>query len=195
MDGRRAHGGDTGMTSLADGTRVSKDSVRVEAYGAVDELDCFLGMARVEASQTLPSGAAKDLIAVSLATMQEACWLIAGSLAGSGSSDGSISDVGRRIDDLTVRIEEMAGPINSFVVPGTSRVEASLHVARAVCRRAERRAAAMMTDNVSDESSEALPVLNRMSTLLFAASRLALGCSGMNVEYRRNAGLDNAKTR
>ncbi len=195
MDGHRAHGGDTGMTSLADGTRVSKDSVRVEAYGAVDELDCFLGMARVEAGQALPSGAAKDLIATSLATMQEACWLIAGSLAGSCPSDGSIRDVGSRIDELTVQIEGMAGPINSFVVPGTSRVEASLHVARAVCRRAERRAAAMMSDGGNDDSSGALPVLNRMSTLLFAASRLALGCSGMNVEYRRNAGLDNARTR
>lgn len=185
MDIRARKTGDSGLTSLGDGTRVSKGSDRVSAYGSIDELDCFAGLARVEVLESVPAGPDRDLIVKSLEVVQNACWLIAASLAAPGSACREAVGIQAEMERLTFDVKSAAGPVSGFVIPGSSRAEALLHVARAVCRRAERVVVGLLgtqDDGVSVRWESV--VLNRMSSLLFAASRLALKAQGIPVSHR-----------
>ncbi|HPV05078.1 MAG TPA: cob(I)yrinic acid a,c-diamide adenosyltransferase [Myxococcota bacterium] len=185
MENPRQRSGDSGMTSLGDGTMVSKGSDRVSAYGAIDELDCFAGLARIEVLESLPPGPDRDLAVRSLETVQNACWLLAASLAAPGRECPEAPQIQAGIEQLAVEMERAAGPVSGFVIPGSSRAEALLHVARAVCRRAERDVVELF-GVLGDGAAIGweLAVLNRMSSLLFAASRLALKARGIPVSYR-----------
>src|SRR3954453_1156357 len=126
--------GDKGDTALAGGKRVPKESVRIEAYGTVDELNAFIGIARADAPETLA--------AILLRVQHELFNL--GSILATLPED--VHPKQARITDADVaqleaemdRANEELAPLRSFVLPGGSRLNAELHVCRTVCRRAER---------------------------------------------------------
>jgi cob(I)alamin adenosyltransferase len=158
--------GDGGTTSLADGTRVPKSAARIEAYGAIDEANAWIGTARAFA------GDAELLAALEL--LQHRLYNCSSNVAFSSpaASPASISaeDVAfleRAIDELDGR----AGAIRGFVLPGGGKAGSLLHVARTVCRRAE----LLLWSLAEREEVDAnvLTFLNRASDLLFAAARCA----------------------
>ncbi len=155
--------GDAGETSLFGGTRVPKNDPRIDAYGTVDELNAFIGAAR---ATWLGSP-----IDAQLAFVQSDLFDIGAQLASPGSSRfngvdrARISTLEQSIDDM----ERELTPLQSFILPGGSPAAAHLHVARTVCRRAERLVVAL------GDSSTATTVmyLNRLSDYLFVAARYA----------------------
>ncbi len=168
--------GDAGQTRLATGHSVAKSDPRVEAYGAVDELNAVLGMVRLETAEDV-------LLDPLLARIQNDLFDLGADLA--TPDDGADGAAALRIVDAQVtRLEgeidslnaELA-PLTSFVLPGGSPAAAALHLARTVCRRAERRAVAFLS-TLPDRGGAAphgpaLRYLNRLSDLLFVASRFA----------------------
>ena len=161
--------GDDGETGLFGGGRVKKDCARVEAYGAVDELNAVVGSARA-------AGLPEDVDAI-VGRIQEELFVLGADLAtpaeGSARGDrvvrldaGATEALERDID----RCEEELEPLAAFILPGGTPAGAALHVARTVCRRAERRSAALA--NEGSISPAILPYLNRLSDLLFDLARL-----------------------
>lgn len=163
--------GDKGDTGLFGGGRVAKDNPRVEAYGDVDELNAVIGMAR--AVELMPR------IDEVLVPVQRDLFGIGAILATPDREKMSEQLVKARIDEE--RIEELeraidAGdaelePLTAFIVPGGTPKAAALHVARTVCRRAERRVVALQSD--ADVPDLVIVYLNRLSDLLFTLARLA----------------------
>jgi len=153
-------GGDQGETSLGDGSRVSKLDARVHAYGSVDELNSLLGWVQVEARDTR------------LARIQNELFDLGADLSVPyAEGDGKLRIAQDAIDRLEAECDEAneALPeLKSFVLPGGSELAARLHVARAVCRRAERDALAAGVVNPL-----AVVYLNRLSDLLFILARAA----------------------
>lgn len=181
MSDRRRHSGDGGRTSLADGTPVAKDSPSVEACGTFDELDSFAGLARVFVMEDIAESDMRHLLIRGLGLVQETAWMIGFSPANPTAERlGDPRELISRVEELCVEIENAAGPVRGFVLPGISRSEAILHVCRTVCRRAERR-----TVSVGSDSAEwQVPLANRLSSLLFASSRLAQKAAGKEPVYR-----------
>lgn len=178
-------GGDAGMTSLGDGSRVSKDSDRVAAYGAVDELDSFAGLARATIAETIPSSEKVELVISALDVVQHSCWILAARLACPASGrDALVDSLLADVESLASRLAAAAGPVNRFVSPGASRAEASLHVARTVCRRAERQVVALLGPIEPDGSHWEVMLLNRLSGILFNAAMLVLECQGIEPSLR-----------
>lgn len=169
--------GDHGETSLADGTRVSKASARVEAYGAVDEANSAVGFARAAVDD-------KVLDSV-LSFAQQKLFNCSCSLADPTADSNqrtpvvTVQDVGF-LESAVDRFEQRTGPLECFVVEGGSEAAARLHVARTVCRRAERR---MVTLTESEPVEElVLSFVNRLSDTLFAAARYANALAGTSDE-------------
>lgn len=159
--------GDAGETGLYGGRRVSKASERVEAYGEVDELNATLGRVRLS-----PFGDETDAL---LAAIQSQLFDLGAELASAGEksvgielvSDTEIEAMERAID----RAETELLPLRTFVLPGGTPLAADLHVARTVCRRAERRLVALASHE--PVRGECIRYLNRLSDLLFVLARLA----------------------
>jgi cob(I)alamin adenosyltransferase len=159
--------GDDGTTGLLFGGRVRKDEAVIEANGAVDEAQAFLGLARAEA------GADSELDEI-LVAVERDLWVLMAELATApenrrklkpGSSlvtAEMVEELGRRTDAIGDRVEMPS----EFVIPGQGRVSALLDVARTVVRRAER-----MALPVAVEGSHVVPYLNRLSSLLWAMAR------------------------
>lgn len=157
--------GDSGETSLLGGGRVPKKDPRIEAYGTVDELNSFLGIARASWPSSPLDG--------QLQSVQSDLFDIGAYLAAPGS-DRFSSVNARRIEDLEQAIDALDAqlqPLTSFIVPGGSPAAADLHVARTVCRRAERRVTAL--DDSSPQMRTTIAYLNRLSDYLFVAARFA----------------------
>jgi len=162
--------GDEGDTALFGGGRVPKSHIRVEAYGAVDELNAALGLS-VEAT-------ADEEIRDWLGRIQQDLFSVGASLATPGAEDGSARAVtpplpARRIQEMEGWIDgatEEAPELRSFIVPGGTRGAASLHLARTICRRAERAVVRLNHEEASDPM--VVKYLNRLSDLLFALARL-----------------------
>lgn len=166
-------GGDSGETSLGDGARVPKTDPRIEAYGAVDELNSTLGWALVAA----PPGELREWLEL---VQNELFDLGADLSVPPGGererlrvSPGQVERLERWCDRANERLE----PLRSFVLPGGGELAARLHVARAVCRRAERRAVALA--RAQEASPPALAYLNRLSDLLFILARVANADAGL----------------
>ncbi len=166
--------GDDGNTSLAGGQRVAKDDVRIEAYGTVDELNAFVGAARVslvEISAQYSSLAALNLI---LLRVQHELFNLGSILA---TLPKDVHPRQARVTEADVRqleieIDRMNAdlqPLRSFVLPGGSRLNTDFHVCRTVCRRAERILSAMSRQEQVPE--DALQYLNRLSDAAFVWSR------------------------
>jgi cob(I)alamin adenosyltransferase len=166
--------GDTGETSLAGGQRVSKDAPRIEAYGTVDELSAFVGLARVsceEGSAATPRLAELSRI---LRRVQHELFNL-GSILSTLPADVHPKQArvtAAESEQLEREIDAMNGelaPLRSFVLPGGTRLNAELHAARTICRRAER---LLVTVARSEEvPAEAIRYLNRLSDALFVWSR------------------------
>lgn len=152
--------GDAGTTGLADGSRVAKDAPRIEAIGAVDELNSVLGVLLAE---TLP-----DAVRKSLDNVQNDLFDLGGELSVPGHAIMSKSHVERLERELD-RINSGLAPLKDFVLPGGSRAAAIAHVARTVCRRAERRVVAL--DRKKSAPPFAVRYLNRLSDYLFVLAR------------------------
>ncbi len=176
--------GDTGQTSLADGSRAAKDAPRVGAYGDVDELNAILGLTRTEIARA-PAGeqhrAFLILLDDQLARIQQEMFNLGAELAHPGAAGGAAKRVveQRHVDQLEHEIDafnQNLEPLKSFVLPGGGPVGASLHLARTVCRRAERK---LVTLAVSDPvREETVKYLNRLSDYLFVAGRAAARALG-----------------
>jgi cob(I)alamin adenosyltransferase len=160
--------GDDGTTGLFHGGRVAKDSPRPTAYGDVDELQAFLGLARAAATGELAEilvGLERDLWLV-MACNPDRLDLLAES--GSLSTPEMVLRLEGLIDDVSGRFD----PPTEFVVPGEDEVAARLDVARTVCRRAERSALPVATPD-----SSVVPYLNRLSDLVWTLARWHEGVS------------------
>ena len=161
-------GGDKGQTSLGDGSRVPKTDLRIAAYGTVDELNSFLGLAL--ASPGLP-----DEFRPWLEQVQNDLFDVGADLSVPLADERERLRVRQeqvdRLEELCDLVNERLEPLKSFVLPGGGEAAARLHVARSVCRRAEREAVALST--AADVSPEALAYLNRLSDLLFILARAA----------------------
>jgi cob(I)alamin adenosyltransferase len=164
--------GDDGSTRLATGQKVSKAALRVEAYGAVDETNACLGLARLHT-------AADATLDPMLARVQNELFDLGADLATPARSDDAEAFVLRILDSQVKRLEdeidELNGalpPLASFVLPGGAPAAAALHLARTVCRRAEREAV-RLAEAGEPVSGPALRYLNRLSDLLFVAARFA----------------------
>jgi cob(I)alamin adenosyltransferase len=165
--------GDAGLTALGTGERVPKHSLRIAAYGTVDEANAFLGLARLQLS------AAPKLDAM-LARVQNDLFDLGADLT-APEREGKPQRERLRISEAQVRrleaeIDELnaeLAPLTSFVLPGGSAGAAALHVARTVCRRAERLMVALASAPGEHVSAPALQYINRLSDLLFVASRYA----------------------
>ena len=163
--------GDDGTTALGSGTRVPKHNVRIDAFGTVDETNAVIGVARLQLGD---DDAAIDKM---LERIQNDLFDLGADLCvpESGESmEGALRIISSQVERLESEIDEMNGerdPLRSFILPGGSRAAAALHVARTVCRRAERRMAELgsMQDEIVGEA--ALHYINRLSDFLFVASR------------------------
>lgn len=152
--------GDDGSTGLGDGSRVAKDHVRVEAYGTVDELNSVLGALL---THELPTELREPLTQT-----QHALFDIGGELSIPGRSVMHAAD-STGLETLLDRLNANLSPLKEFVLPGGASAAALCHVARTVCRRAERRVATLArTETVNPET---LKYLNRLSDLLFVVGR------------------------
>jgi cob(I)alamin adenosyltransferase len=169
--------GDAGETSLADGTRVSKTSRRVEAYGTVDETNSAVGLARA-----VVSDATLDSV---LHFVQQRLFNCSSSIATPDEHRGpdtpvvtadDVAFLERSIDGFEAR----TGALDHFVIEGGSESAARLQVARAVSRRAERRVVALAEEDAVDE--QVLAFVNRLSDVLFAAARYANAIDGVAEE-------------
>lgn len=161
--------GDGGETDLFGGSRVGKDALRVEAYGAVDELNACVGVCRAESSHA-------DLREL-LEAVQSRLFDLGGVLATpsashrekSGMPEPGSEDVAE-LEAHIDRLEQELPALDRFILPGGCKSAAAFHVARTVCRRAERRAVALHRDEAVPEAS--LRYLNRLSDLCFVLARV-----------------------
>ncbi len=165
--------GDAGETGLFGGARVSKASGRVEAYGDVDELNSALGVARLS-----PIDDVRDAL---LAEIQSELFDLGAELAVTPGKEPIGPRIGEeeivRLERAIDAAEEELPPLKTFVLPGGSPGGAYLHLARTVCRRAERAVVALArTEGVR---AEVLRYLNRLSDLLFVLARLANARAGV----------------
>jgi cob(I)alamin adenosyltransferase len=159
--------GDDGTTGLVGGTRVKKSNIRLEAYGTVDELNSWIGLIRTSTTDFITDQ--------NLTSIQERLFVIGSHLA-TDSSGTSINKIpscsGTEINKLEAEIDRMQGempPINRFILPGGSISAAQCHVARTVCRRAERRIAELSENTTIDKNIQIY--VNRLSDYLFVLSR------------------------
>ncbi|HWP44437.1 MAG TPA: cob(I)yrinic acid a,c-diamide adenosyltransferase [Blastocatellia bacterium] len=156
--------GDSGETSLVGGARVSKSSLRVEAYGEVDELNSLLGFAR--------SLLDDDEIDGVLGSIQNDLFTLGADLASPAEID--VPRITARfiepLEDHCDRFLKELQPLKEFILPGGSQAGAALHLARSVARRAERRAVAL--SKAEQLNAEAIVYLNRLSDLLFILARV-----------------------
>jgi cob(I)alamin adenosyltransferase len=168
--------GDDGSTGLFGGSRVRKHHPRVEAYGAVDELNALLGLAcrEIEVAEL------RDRVLA----IQSRLFDLGADLATppGGAADAWLSRVPEDWSiELESGIDEMdleLAPLSNFILPGGCGASAQLHLARTVCRRAERRAVEAL-DSGEQISAPALAYLNRLGDWLFAAARLANARAGI----------------
>jgi cob(I)alamin adenosyltransferase len=168
--------GDQGETSLAGGQRVAKDSLRIEAYGTVDELNAFVGVANVSCQEQAGADPRIGLLCAILRRVQHELFNL-GSILATRPQDvhpkqarvtsAEIAQLEREIDAMN----EDLPPLRSFVLPGGTRLNADLHVARTVSRRAERLVVALAREE--EIPPEAVQYLNRLSDAIFVWSRWA----------------------
>ncbi len=178
--------GDRGRTSLVGGQEVDKDDPRVEAFGAVDELNSVLGLARVFNQKSQAAQQAKDEIDGILRVVQNELFNLGGNLATrledrvEGMPTVCAEDILRLERDCD-RLNEDLGPLREFILPGGGETGAFLHQGRTVCRRAERRVLSLGRQEPGADA-ESLRYLNRLSDLLFVMARWAAKAEGLS-EY------------
>ena len=173
--------GDSGQTGLFGGPRVAKDDARIEAYGAVDELNALLGLVRCESPlpeiDELLSAFQHDLFALGaeLATPEPA------KLGTNWIGAEQIQRLERAID----LHDALVPPLCQFILPGGTQTAALMHVARTVCRRAERRVVTLARESQQPVSQQIVIYLNRLGDLLFVLARRVNALAGAPEESWR----------
>jgi len=156
--------GDEGSTSLADGIRVDKDDCQVDAYGDIDELNSYLGL-------ILTIGYTKETQDI-LSKVQNELFILGADLSTPYKKDDQKRVNYEHVEALTKNVhnlEDKLEPISYFILPGGSQESAYLHIARTVCRRAERHVVALGKER--EINPETIKYLNRLSDLLFLLAR------------------------
>lgn len=161
-------GGDSGETGLADGTRTGKSSPRIHAIGEIDELNCWLGVVLAQAPP--------EEIREKLLHIQHRLFDMGGELSLPGHNVIALDDVAG-LECWIRQYNESLPPLKEFILPDGGHAAAFTHVARAVCRRAERHLTALSSaeEGVNPQS---LVFLNRLSDLLFVLARVLAGGDG-----------------
>jgi cob(I)alamin adenosyltransferase len=161
--------GDKGETSLFGGTRVKKSHIQVEAYGAIDELNSWVG----KIVATFPHEPLKSFFV----QIQSDLFTIGGTLAG---WKGDLGPIESRITEMEVHIDALESKLpelTSFILPGGNDLSSTVHIARSVCRRAERDIVALSEKN--DIDPIILQYINRLSDLFFVTARFINGDAGV----------------
>ena len=187
--------GDDGTTGLGDGSRRAKHDARVEAFGAVDEANCAIGLARLETQGS--DDPALAAIEATLARAQNDLFDLGADLCAPPVADekdarlrvapSQVERLEREIDALNANL----APLRSFVLPGGTRAAAALHQARVVCRRAERRMTTLAA--IEPVGAAALAYVNRLSDYLFVAARVANDGGRADVLWIPGANQSEAK--
>ena len=163
--------GDDGTTALGNGERIAKSSKRVSAYGSVDELNSFIGLAR----SFIESDKLKELDKI-LATIQNDLFDLGADLCIPDKDKNAdslkivksyVKNLEKEIDKLNSQLE----PLRSFILPGGTKVSAYVHIARTIARRCEREMIELRQIEVAEISKEAVQYINRLSDFLFVAAR------------------------
>ncbi len=171
--------GDDGTTGLGDGTRTAKDAARVEAYGTVDEVNSAVGL--VLAVPRLPNA-----VAACLTEVQHDLFDLGGELCIPGHRAITAEFV-TRLEQTLDQFNSRLPPLKEFILPGGGPAAAACHLARTVCRRAERRVTSLA--RVEPLAPEVTQYLNRLSDLLFVLARvLARHEGGSEVLWKRGRG-------
>jgi len=169
-------GGDNGETGLFGGERVSKDSPRIEAYGTVDELNSFIGLALIEAKNSK----VKDI----LGKIQNILFVLGSDLSAPNNEKNKNHNIPRiskihseeiekEIDKFDFHLEEL----KNFILPGGCKSAALLHICRTICRRTERKVVAL--NNIVNLNPDIVILLNRLSDLFFVLARYENKVSGI----------------
>jgi cob(I)alamin adenosyltransferase len=166
--------GDQGMTGLYGGARVSKDSFRITAYGEVDELNSVLGIVR--------AGTQQAAIQNALIEVQNTLFTLGAELAAPSANPGIEVITTAHVDWLERQIDAMSSTLSElkqFILPGGSKTSAYLHLARTICRRAERASVKLNTTPGEKVDHWVLVYLNRLSDFLFVLARVANQLEGI----------------
>jgi len=171
--------GDDGHTALGAGGRVSKSDPRVAAYGSVDELNAAVGLAAAECDRAAPNPTIQS-IRDQLVSMQQDLFDLGADLCVPQGAEHKGTEPLRitpgqtqRLEPLIDALNEDLAPLTSFVLPGGAAPSAALHLARTVCRRAERLVVALREADPAATGPEPVRYLNRLSDLLFVMARAA----------------------
>jgi len=171
--------GDGGETSLSDGSRVSKEDVRIEVLGALDESNAVLGILRLHCGPGFDPA---------LSQMQHTLFDIGGVLSGPGLAQ-TLASLPAKVEELTTDTQALAAalpPLTSFILPGGSPASAYCHLARTVVRRTERRVVALHRATPVD--AQVLRYLNRLSDFLFVLARTLNDDGAQDVLWRPDRG-------
>ena len=168
--------GDAGETGLVTGQRVKKSDLRIAAYGDVDELNSALGLARAHNQLRAPGAAGRDSIETWLRDVQNELFLVGSDLAcvlADRPKPMKVvgADETARLEQRIDAMNETLGPLTEFILPGGGVLGATIHLARTICRRAERVAVALAGREPVDPAT--LAYLNRLSDFLFVLARFA----------------------
>jgi cob(I)alamin adenosyltransferase len=190
--------GDRGDTALVGGKRVPKDSARIEAYGAIDELNSIVGLARVFNEESLDAGEAHRFLDEVLCQLQDELFDLGSELATppeffqQGMYRVSENEIAR-LEKLMDKCQKDLEPLTSFILPGGGRVGAYLHQCRTVCRRAERDILRLSREEAINP--DVIKYVNRLSDLFFVLSRWIAKQTGEQ-EYLWQRGLvDKGKSK
>src|SRR3990167_10423872 len=176
-------GGDKGETGLFGGERVSKDSLRIETYGTVDELNSFIGLALVE----IKDYEVKKL----LERIQNTLFILGSDLSAPDNVKDKSHNIPRisklnyeEIEKEIDKFDSRLGELKNFILPGGSKSAALMHICRTICRRAERRVVAL--NNAVNISPDIIIFLNRLSDLFFVLARYENKISGIeDIEWQK----------
>lgn len=187
--------GDKGETCLVGGKRVPKDSLRIEAYGTIDELNSVVGIARSFNEEKLQAGEAHRFLDVMLRQIQDELFDLGSELATPPEyfQKGMYRVGARQVEKMEQLIDECQkelAPLESFILPGGGKIAAHLHHCRTVCRRAER--AILRLSRVEAIGEWPLKYFNRLGDLFFVLSRWVGKQSG-EPEYLWQRGLGKKK--
>ena len=173
--------GDTGKTRLAGGQQVAKDSLRVEAYGTVDELNASIGLARAMNDEGSQAVEAARRLEQDLRWVQNKLFDVGGILATApGQTFKNMPTIKAqdavRLERMIDRCQKDLAPLKEFILPGGGKVSATLHQARTICRRAERICVRLAREETLD--AQIIKFLNRLSDALFVWARWAAKTQG-----------------
>ena len=159
--------GDTGQTGLYGGPRVSKDDLRIESYGTVDELNASLGVIR-----SMPPPGTIDEV---LERIQNELFTVGAQLATPSPAEKGVPMIGEshvaQLESDIDRFDEQLPPLSVFILPGGTGAASMIHLARTICRRAERRIVSFGADAPESVTKDLLAYMNRLSDLLFVLAR------------------------